>query len=196
MEFAFVWDSRQLNPLLDGGVTRALTRALRMAGGDAGNSLVTGSVKEVRAARRLKVKEVKRAIPLSKPPSGVRDLNDLVWTMRVSGAATRAIAFPNSVFGSKKGARGGVRFALKTGAARTTVQGAFIAKVGKGGHVGIFRRKGKGRLPIQEIFGPRVSDLIGKNAGMKDRILFHAQTVFGRSFDRLLPLELKKLDAA
>jgi hypothetical protein len=36
---------------------------------------------------------------------------------------------------------------------RTLVQGAFLAMM-RSGHVGIFRRRGKARLPIEELLGP------------------------------------------
>ena len=90
------------------------------------------------------------------------------------------------------GGRGGISVAFRKSGARSKIQGAFVAKMPTG-HVGIFRRKGAAKLPIQEIFGPRISDIVGKNAGMKERIMFVTQTVFGREFERLWPIQLAKV---
>ncbi|SFA91615.1 Prophage minor tail protein Z (GPZ) [Cohnella sp. OV330] len=42
------------------------------------------------------------------------------------------------------------------------VKGAFIARVGAGGHIGAFKRAGRRRLPIEELYGPAVPIMVGE----------------------------------
>jgi hypothetical protein len=54
---------------------------------------------------------------------------------------------------------------------RTLVKGAFVATM-KSGHVGIFRREGKARLPIKELRGSRPIDALlhaGEAQGVAER---------------------------
>lgn len=44
---------------------------------------------------------------------------------------------------------------------RKTIAKAFIAVVGSGGHKGVFLRKGKGRLPIRELYGASIAHVFG-----------------------------------
>ena len=195
-EIEFVWDSHQRNVFADRKVEKALGSALRKAGGDALRAMRVTSSREIREKKRLKVKKVNDSLPLIHPGAGV-GLDGLVWTMRVSGKAIPLAAFPFRQFGRKKGRHGGVAVALNTTGPKTTILGAFVARMPtadpmKRGHLGIFRRRGRGRLPIDEAFGPTIAALF-KNAGMISGVQYAAQTVFSRTFERLLPLELAKL---
>ncbi len=188
--FSFAWDSRQLNAFADRKVERALASALSKSGSKAIRSLKVQSNREVRERKRLKVKLVNESLPLDFPrPS--KELNDLIWRLRVSGKAIPLASFPNREYGSKKGQRGGVSVALNAQGPRTLIQGAFLARMDSG-HVGIFRRRGARRLPIDEAFGPTLAALF-KDRGFVPGVMFAAQTVFGREFERLLPVELAKI---
>jgi len=44
---------------------------------------------------------------------------------------------------------------------------AFVATVGKGAHVGVFKRKGKDRTPIKELYGPSGMQLISSDEAEK-----------------------------
>lgn len=55
--------------------------------------------------------------------------------------------------------KSGVSFTVSISKGRKLMQHAFIAKM-KSGHVGIYVRAGKGRLPIQQKFGPDVKMLL------------------------------------
>lgn len=57
---------------------------------------------------------------------------------------------PKSV--TKRRPAGGVRW----GANQRLIPGSFIARV-RSGHMGVFKRQGKSRLPIAELFGPSVA---------------------------------------
>lgn len=54
-----------------------------------------------------------------------------------------------------------VRAAVKRSGLKE-IKGAFITKVGKGGHVGVFKRAGRRRLPIKEVHGPAVPVMMGQ----------------------------------
>jgi len=61
--------------------------------------------------------------------------------------------------GARQTARG---VTYKSGAGRKTVPGAFIARVGQ--HTGVFKRFGRRRLPIGELFGPSLVLVFKKSA--------------------------------
>ena len=86
--------------------------------------------------------------------------------------------------------RRGVSVTINKGK-RVLVKGAF-ASIMRSGHEGIFRRKGKARLPIHELFSSRVVDPF-KDSGMIDATFSRTSIVFAKSYARLLPLELARL---
>lgn len=197
-ELSLEWSSRDLKMWGDRGVEKALTRAVTKAGGDAIRTLRTESVRQVRMVKRIKAGAVRKALPTYFPKG--RTLDELEWVMRASGKAIPLSAFKYTEVkrkligrkGRKEIARGGgVRVALNTTGAKTFISGAFVAKM-KSGHVGIFRRRGPGRLPIDEAFGPTVAVLF-KNVGFVSTVFGAASRKFGESFNRLLPIELGKL---
>ena len=62
--------------------------------------------------------------------------------------------------------------------------GAFVAKMPKTGHVGIFKRKGRSRLPIQEQYvelNPEATEIIEKNIENEARQVF--QKYFDHEFE-------------
>jgi len=69
-------------------------------------------------------------------------------------------------------------------------QGAFLATM-KSGHVGIFRRRGAARLPIQELLGSRPVDAL-LHEGEADGVAERGGRSFGETFTRVLPMELGK----
>lgn len=60
----------------------------------------------------------------------------------------------------------GVSFIVSRSKGRKVISGAFIAKM-KSGHTGVYLRKGKTRLPIDQRFGPDVKMLINTERMMK-----------------------------
>jgi len=65
--------------------------------------------------------------------------------------------------------RKGVTYRLGQGR-RQLAGGAFIASMPGGYHIGVFRRLGPERLPIQELFGPAVMDLFETVPGLASRV--------------------------
>lgn len=163
-------------------VPRQLLSAVRRAGSEAVRAMRAESSRQVRARKRFKVAKVNGALPLDFPSSSA-PLDRLVWRMRVSGEAMPLGTFPT------RQTKRGVMVSVNKGASKL-FPGAFIATM-RSGHKGVFYRTGKARLPIDEAFSTRVSDVF-QNEGLIEAIQTHTQTVFARAIARLLPQELKK----
>ena len=79
---------------------------------------------------------------------------------------------------------------LKAAVKRTgmkPVKGAFVTKVGSGGHVGVFRRVGRSRLPIQELYGPAVPVMLNEPG-----VVEHLETVAQEEMQKRFDHELKR----
>jgi hypothetical protein len=70
---------------------------------------------------------------------------------------------PKSV--TKRRPEGGVRYGTQS----KLIPGSFIARV-RSGHIGVFKRSSKSRLPIQELFGPSVA-LVFSRKKIKGKII-------------------------
>jgi hypothetical protein len=178
----FTWDSRDLQVWRGRQVDAALTRAVSKAGGDAVRFLRTGSSRLLRQRKRMRVKTVNAGLPLHYPKT--KSLEAMEWRMDVSGAPIPVIDFPS------RQTKRGVSVAINTGA-RALIKSAFIATM-RSGHTGVFKRDGKARLPISELFSSKISDVV-QDRGFIPFVQEGAQTVFSNSFDRLFKIELGKL---
>lgn len=175
------WDRSQIAALETGPMKAALKRALKKAGATALRDMRSEASKRIRARKRLKVKFINRALSLAKPKGG--DISDMSWALNVSGDPVPLIAYPHRQ--TKKG----VSVEVNRGK-RTLVKGSFVSTM-KSGHEGIFRRKGKGRLPIQELFGSRPIDAM-LHKGEADGVAARGGASFEATFQRVLPLEIGK----
>lgn len=124
----------------------------------AAKSAITAIARPVAQDTRLKVGVVKDAIRLEKASVSLP-------VARIFADAKR---IPLIDFGAtgpvpSRGKGKGVR--ARTPAGR--YPHAFIAQVygkgGGGGHIGVFERRGKGRLPIRELFGPSIAHVVAKH---------------------------------
>lgn len=176
------WDRSQVSKFREAGLERALTRAVSRAGGDAIRAGRVASSRSVRERKRMKLGRVNAALVLTFP-KGAKHVDDLVWQMRASGAPVPVSEYPF------RQTKRGVSVAINRGR-RVLISGAFVATM-RSGHVGVFRRRGVKRLPIDEVFTTRVSDVL-RDTGLMPRLQARAQEVFASSFARLLPLELEK----
>jgi hypothetical protein len=85
-------------------------------------------------------------------------ISNLRVNINVRGRHLPRIMFaPNQ----KVGRKGGVILRIKKGG-RSLAKNAFITQMG-GGHIGVFKRKGKSRLPIGETFTISVAEMFGSN---------------------------------
>lgn len=196
------WDSRDLEVLRGGKVEIALRNALAKAGGDAIRSLRVGTSRLVRQRKRLKASRLTKALPIHFPANKAA-ISDLVWRMDVSGELVPVSEFPH------RETKRGVRVSINVGASKL-ITSAFVARM-QSGHVGVFRRRSTGaagpltklqtkrglsfrvgRLPIDEAFTTRVSDVV-QDSGFAEFVQAGAQARFTSTFTRLLPLELNKV---
>jgi hypothetical protein len=177
------WDSGDLAVWRNRTVDKALFAALGKSGSDAARALKVDSSRRLREKKRFKVRLVNRSLPLAFPKLRGA-IADLEWTMRVSGEPSPVAAFPY------RQTRAGINAMINRNK-RTLIGGAFVATM-KSGHTGVFMRKTGKRLPIREVFTTRVSDVF-KDNGVVSGVYGRAQDVFTASFERLFPMELRKL---
>jgi hypothetical protein len=177
------WESRDLKVWRSKSVEKAITRALSKAGGDAIRALRAESKRQVRNSKRIRAGYLaNKSLPLSFP-KGVKEIGNLVWTMRVSGKPVPLGEFP------RRQTRKGVTVEVNKGQ-RKLIAGAFLA-TNKSGRKGVFLRPTEARYPMGHRLGPNVAQT------MDDKVMIHyiqlvAERRFKSSFDRLLSLELAK----
>jgi hypothetical protein len=175
------WDRSGLAALETGPLKAAARRALRKAGATALRDMRSEAVKRIRTRKRIKSRYISRALSLRRPRGG--DIGDMQWAVDVSGEAVPLVAYPH------RQTRKGVSVEVNRGK-RTLLKGAFVAST-RSGHEGVFRRRGKARLPIEELRGSRPVDALlheGEAQGVADR----GAASFAATFTRVLPLEIGK----
>lgn len=176
------WDRSGIAALETGRMKGALRRALRKAGATALRDMRAEASKRVRARKAIKGSYVRRALTLRKTGG---DIADMSWSVDVGGASVPLTAYPT------RQTRKGVSVEVNRGK-RTLVKGSFKAAM-ESGHKGVFRRRGKARLPIQELFGSRPVDALlhkGEAAGVAAR----GGDSFTTTLARVLPLEIGKIE--
>lgn len=177
------WDKSKIAALETGPLKSALVRALKKAGATALRDMRAEASKRVRARKRIKASYVRRALTVERPKGS--NVAALAWTVKVSGEAVPLVAYP------ARQTKKGVSVEVNRGK-RTLLKGAFIATL-KSGHKGVYRRRGKARLPIEELRGSRPVDALlheGEAQGVADR----GGTSFATTFERVLPLEIGKAE--
>lgn len=175
------FDRRGLAALEPGPLKRATLRALRKAGATALRDMRSEATKRIRKRKRIKTKFIREALTLARPKGS--DIASMAWALNVSGEPVPLVAYPHRQTGK------GVSVEVNRGK-RTLIKGAFVATM-KSGHEGVFRRRGKARLPIEELRGSRPVDALlheGEAQGVAER----GAKSFGDTFTRVLPLELGK----
>jgi hypothetical protein len=181
---AFEWNSRDVPFARGGGAAeKALARALRLAGNQALRVMAEESESHVTGRKVIDRDRVKAGLDLIFP--GSKDvIASLVWTERVSGEAMPLSRFPFI-------AARVLRVRVNQASGFKAIKGAFARRLGSG-HLGIFRRKGRERLPIQELWTTRISDAMGDD-GAVDRVQGKAMERFSSAFERGLGREMDKL---
>lgn len=162
---------------------RALLKAAVSAGNDAVRTAQAGSTRGVRDKKRFKAGAVKRGTPIIWPRNKT-DLHALEWRLEASGAPVRLGDVP------RRQTKRGVVVEVNRGV-RRLVRGAFIARL-KSGHVGVFRRRGKTRLPIDEGFTSTIADVF-TDPGFAPRVIERGMTRGLATFERLFAIELQRI---
>lgn len=148
----------------DGGMERAVKA---LAGIKNGASKAIGSAlrRAMSSGSMLAQKEIQKQYTMS---AGTYKSYTRTRSHVTSGAdgTTAEITFagehiPLYKYDVKIGSDGRVSARVKRSSARTALEHAFAQKVGGAGHMGIFQREGTARLPIHELFGPSVPQILG-----------------------------------
>jgi len=175
------WDKGGIAALSAGPLKRAVVRALRKAGATALRDMRSECVKRIRQRKRIKASYISRALTLQRARGA--DIATMRWAVNVSGQPVPLVAYPHRQ--TKKG----VSVEVNRGK-RTLVKGAFVATL-RSGHRGVYRRRGRARLPIDELRGSRPVDALlheGEAQGVADR----GGASFAATFVRVLPMELAR----
>lgn len=128
-------------------LVRAINRSI-----NSGNALVT---RAIAGDTGLKLSFVKRYVSVAEASS-----SRLEASIKVSAARVPLMAFNAKGRRPSRGIPGGVRVKLPGGreshpqAFITTVRGPLQNGAISGGHLGVFKREGKNRLPIRQLYGP------------------------------------------
>jgi hypothetical protein len=164
-----------------GPLKRAMITALRKAGSTALRDMKSEASKRIRARKRIRPSYIGRAMTLTRAKG--TNIDDMRWSVKFSGQAVPLVAYPF------KRAAGGVRVEVNKGTS-TLVKGAFVAQM-RNGHIGIFRRRGPARLPIDELRGSRPVDALlhkGEAQGVADR----GGASFNATFRRVFKEQVSK----
>lgn len=175
------WDRSGIGALELGPMKGALKRALRKAGATALRDMRAEASKRVRARKRIKGSYVRRALSMRRARGG--DISSMEWAVDVSGESVPLVAYPN------RQTRKGVSVEVNRGK-RTLLKGAFRAKMASG-HIGVYARRGKQRLPIEEKLGSRPLDAL-LHRGEADGVGARGASSFSSTLARVLPLEIGK----
>lgn len=151
---------------------KRMQRVRMIALNRAGRSALAQTVMFIRKAYNIKSSDLKNEIKI-KAATRTRDRFRLTVTHK-------AIALVK--YGSARQTRTGVSATISKGK-RQQFKSAFIATVGKGSHTGVFKRKGKARLPIKELYGPSAEQLMSSK---------QAEEFIQRVFRERLEVELKR----
>jgi hypothetical protein len=182
MEVSITWNKGEAAHANSAGVNRAIFNTAKKAGRDSVRALKAAATRSVRFRKKIPVRFVNDSMPVTS--RSAKDLESLEWTMRVEAKPIPVVQFPN------RQVRRGVTVAINAGG-RKLIKHAFVATM-KSGHTGVFMRRGKSRLPIDELYSTRVIDVFEDN-GMIDAVTARARDTWDATWDRVLPLELDKI---
>lgn len=152
--------------------TRAINRTLTTVRAEA--------ARDVAADIGVPVRQVAAAMVITKAR-----FTDLRGVITITGRRIRLIDLNATGPEPSRGAGSGVSYAL--GGGRRRIGSAFIATM-RSGHRGVFKRKGRTRLPIQELFGPSIPRVAAKTS-----ILSALKTLGQQTLTRNLGSEIRYL---
>jgi hypothetical protein len=178
-------DYGALRHFLDSVSQRAVFEAARKAGNTTLRRSRTEADRRVRAERNLKAKFVKSGLRMQFPSRrGIRSGRERMrWELGFSGKSVPLIKYK----GTRKTKRG---VTVNVSGRREKIQDAFIATMDSG-HRGVFKRKGESRLPIEELFSTRVSD-VAQNTGFVPAVHEFVQERFNEEWRRLAEVEIER----
>lgn len=141
-----------------GGVQKAAESALSRAA-TAGRA---GAAREVGKQYFLKVSDFKK---YTKSYQHVRRTGDEISV----GIEFHGFHVPLVRFNSRLGANGRMRVQVRRDSAAEELRHVFRATM-ESGHIGLFERSGRARLPIEQKYGPSVPQMMGANENLASSI--------------------------
>lgn len=166
-----------------GTLKKATVRATKKAAATSARDMTSEAVKIVRETKGLKVKAIKKAIRIKK--NRARRLDDMEWGVTAKATKTRLTDY-SKVRPTKKG----VMAEVNKGQPQL-YKGAFLATM-RSGHKGAFNRKGKARLPVEEIYAASPRGSLN-NAIAIARLQRRGEKSFKKTFKRVFPTEIAKV---
>lgn len=154
---------------------KQVERAKIIAVNRAGRSALAQTVSFVRQAYNIKASDLKNEIKIKPAYKG-----NSKFRLTVTHKALSLMKY-----GSARQNKSGVNVTVSKGK-RQSIKSAFVATVGKGMHVGVFKRVGKPRLPIKELYGPSAMQLMSSQEAIKQ-----IENVFQAKFEKELIAALK-----
>lgn len=162
---------------LDGDVRKSVYSALNRVS----QRLKTESGRKARETYIVKSKDVTQQVVLRRG-----SVSNLSSELRWKGGSIPIIKFrtnPKSVGGKRPRA---LKAAIKRAGGNKKVDGAFLARMSSG-HVGVFRRSARRRLPVEELYGPAVPVMLNN-----PEITEHLERVAIEEMDKRLEHELNR----
>lgn len=178
MKLTVEMDQAQLDELKDrlafinGGWERAVVRAMNTAASQAR----TRTAERARALLTADRQRIEDSLLVKKATYGARAARLHIYDQPIP-------LFRFDVSFMYPTVEGGVTARTFQGEAPLTLKHAFVAKMATG-HVGVFSRRGKERLPIQEHYGPTVATVFEKTPGLEAEIMQLAAEKFAQEAAR------------
>lgn len=166
------WRTQQVRHLLDQLSPRRRGQALSVAVNDTARQVRTRSARDVAKGMGMTRKNVDKAIvirPYSQPDT---------LTATVRG---RGVPLPLMQFAAKQTRKG---VTAKAWGNRKLYPGTFIATM-KSGHQGVFRRTSKARLPIKELYGSGVAQVMAQEAVSENLQAYGAERLSANTMRQL-----------
>lgn len=161
-----VRDIQKMQGIIKKSVPSALNRAT--------SSARTAAVRKVREKYEIKAKDVNSTFTVRK--ANADGLSAILRSKTQRGLPLIKFKTKPKIPMAPNQPNGGVKASVYKGQNKQ-LRRAFVAKVGAGGHVGVFERSTSKRLPIRELFGPPVPYMLN-NAEVRNEL----QVVFSREF--------------
>ncbi|MFC4102914.1 phage tail protein [Paenibacillus xanthanilyticus] len=165
-----------------------LPRAMVPALNRVGQQVKTRASRKVRETYDIKAKEINQRVTLRRSTK-----DSMITDLRWRGGNLPIIKFrtnPNKPRDPMKPPPKVLRASVKRSGMKP-VPGAFVTKVGRGEHLGVFKRAGRRRLPIREVMGPAVPVMVN-NPEIIDDLETFARDTLDRRLDHEMTRQLKK----
>ena len=167
------------------GIPRAMPRVMARSINKTAVSARASAARKISAVFRMKISDIKKGIRLRKASSS-RWMAELYFYGRRQ---------PLLAFGARQ-TKKGVSYQIGRTTGRKRADSAFIQTMPSSGHMGVFKRKGMERLPIQELFGVSVGHVFRTSGRMLEEAKAEASEKLHHNIDVQVSLLLNKGKAA